>query len=75
MEPSQEVKTIRQDKWDKVLHPLLKKYHNHFKGKSVFDVINLDSAIKDVLAEPYTGTFIHKEHFDLLWIQDIHKRL
>jgi len=40
---------------------LLKKYHNHFEGKSVFDEINLDGAIKDVLAEPYTGTFVYRE--------------
>jgi len=44
------------------------------EGKSVFDTISLDDAIEDVLAKPYTSTFVHKEHFDLLWIQDIHKR-
>ncbi|CAG8449373.1 18925_t:CDS:2, partial [Acaulospora morrowiae] len=71
---SSETKTIRKDKWDKDLQPLLKKYQAHFEGKTVFNTILLDSAIEDVLAKPYTGTFIHKEHFDLIWIQDIHKR-
>ncbi|CAI2192534.1 18232_t:CDS:10, partial [Funneliformis geosporum] len=74
LEPSSETKTIRQNKWDKDLQPLLKKYQAHFEGKSVFDIILLDSAIEDVLARPYTGTFMHKEHFDLIWIQDIQKR-
>ncbi|CAG8617261.1 15527_t:CDS:2, partial [Acaulospora colombiana] len=47
LEPSSETKTIRQDKWDKDLQPLLKKYQAHFEGKSVFDIISLDSAIED----------------------------
>ncbi|CAG8613746.1 16494_t:CDS:2, partial [Funneliformis caledonium] len=45
------------------------------ENKSVFDVISLDSTIEDVLEKPYVRPFIHKEHHDLLWIQDIYKRL
>ncbi|CAG8744165.1 4838_t:CDS:2, partial [Funneliformis caledonium] len=31
LEPSNETQKIRQNKWDKVLQPLLKKYNNHFE--------------------------------------------
>ncbi|CAG8696458.1 1860_t:CDS:10, partial [Ambispora leptoticha] len=74
-EPSCEIKKIRLNKWEKVLQPLLKKYQAHFENKSAFDTISLDDAIKDILAVSYTGIFVHKEHFDILWIQDVYKRL
>ncbi|KAF0397929.1 hypothetical protein F8M41_009896 [Gigaspora margarita] len=57
---------------------LLKKiwnsYQAHFENKSAFDTISLDDAIKDILAVPYTGIFVHKDHFDILWVQDVYKR-
>ncbi|CAG8659544.1 23937_t:CDS:10 [Cetraspora pellucida] len=74
LEPSQKIKTIRLDKWEKVLIPLIQKYQTHLENKSVFDVISLDSTIEDVLEKPYVRPFIHKEHHDLLWVQDIYKR-
>ncbi|CAJ0877934.1 22159_t:CDS:10 [Entrophospora sp. SA101] len=74
LEPSGKVKTIRLNKWENVLQPLIQKYQTHLENKSVFDVISLDGTIENVLEKPYIGTFIHKEHYDLLWIQDIYKR-
>ncbi|CAG8642875.1 73_t:CDS:10, partial [Paraglomus brasilianum] len=74
-ESSCEIKKIRLNKWEKDLQPLLKKYQAHFENKSAFDTISLDDAIKDILVVPYTGIFVHKEHFDILWIQDVYKRL
>ncbi|CAG8788328.1 23699_t:CDS:2 [Gigaspora margarita] len=75
LEPSQKIKTIRLDKWEKVLIPLIQKYQTHLENKSVFDVISLDSTIEVVLEKPYVRPFIHREHHDLLWVQDIYKRL
>ncbi|CAG8680869.1 9543_t:CDS:10, partial [Funneliformis caledonium] len=74
LEPSEKIKTIRLDKWEKVLIPLIQKYQTHLENKSVFDVISLDSTIEDVLEKPYVRPFIHREHHDLLWVQDIYKR-
>ena len=68
LEPSEKIKTIRLDKWEKVLIPLIQKYQTHLENKSVFDVISLDSTIEDVLEKPYVRPFIHKEYHDLLWI-------
>ncbi|RHZ81626.1 hypothetical protein Glove_117g23 [Diversispora epigaea] len=75
LEPSDKSKTIRLEKWKKIINPLVQKYQLHFESKSVFDVISLSDTIEVVLEKPYTGKFIHKEHYDLIWIQDIYKRL
>ncbi|CAH1771341.1 11973_t:CDS:2, partial [Entrophospora sp. SA101] len=74
---SKSEKRILKDIWNSVLYcllPLIQKYQTHLENKSVFDVISLDGTIENVLEKPYIGTFIHKEHYDLLWIQDIYKR-
>ncbi|RIA84585.1 hypothetical protein C1645_832040 [Glomus cerebriforme] len=57
---------------EKDLIPLIQKYQTHLENRSVFDVISLDSTIEDVLEKPYVRPFIHKEHYDLLWVQDIY---
>ncbi|CAG8617785.1 14151_t:CDS:2, partial [Funneliformis mosseae] len=33
-----------------------------------------ENTIEDVLEKPYVRPFIHREHHDLLWVQDIYKR-
>ena len=63
------------EKWKKIINPLIQKYQLSLENKSVFDVISLSDIIEVVLEKPYTGNFIHKEHYDLIWIQDIYKRL
>jgi hypothetical protein len=75
LEPSENAKTFRLDKWEKELIPLIQRYQTHLENKSVFDVISLDSTIEDVLEKPYIGPFNHQEHYDLIWVQDIYKRL
>ncbi|CAG8455452.1 11466_t:CDS:2, partial [Ambispora leptoticha] len=75
LEPSDKSKTIRFEKWKKIINPLVQKYQLPLENKSVFDVISLSDIIEVVLEKPYTGNFIHKEHYDLIWIQDIYKRL
>ncbi|CAG8615431.1 8372_t:CDS:10 [Diversispora eburnea] len=74
LEPSDRSKTIRFEKWKKIINPLVQKYQPHLESKSVFDVISLSDTIEVVLEKPYTGKFIHKEHYDLIWVQDIYKR-
>ncbi|CAG8818625.1 2128_t:CDS:2, partial [Dentiscutata erythropus] len=74
LEPSDQSKTIRLEKWKKNINPLVQKYQSHLESKSVFDVISLSDTIEVILEKPYTGKFIHKEHYDLIWVQDIYKR-
>ncbi|CAG8601202.1 5637_t:CDS:10 [Diversispora eburnea] len=76
LEPLKEdFKTIRQDKWNQVIKPLVKKYQKNLEPKSLFDDFPLDLAIDEVTERPYTGTINYKEHHDLLWVQEIYKRL
>ncbi|CAG8743496.1 17876_t:CDS:2, partial [Cetraspora pellucida] len=67
LEPSDQSKTIRLEKCKKNINPLVQKYQSHLESKSVFDVISLSDTIEVVLEKPYTGKFIHKEHYDLIW--------
>ncbi|CAJ0889043.1 5338_t:CDS:10 [Entrophospora sp. SA101] len=76
LEPSKENhKTIRQEKWNAVIKPLVKKYQKNLVPKSVFDDFPLDLAIEEITERPYTGTFNYREHHDSLWVQDLYKRL
>ncbi|CAJ0627188.1 13315_t:CDS:10 [Entrophospora sp. SA101] len=68
LEPSKENhKTIRQEKWNAVIKPLVKKYQKNLVPKSVFDDFPLDLAIEEITERPYTGTFNYREHHDSLW--------
>ncbi|GBB99933.1 hypothetical protein RclHR1_03690006 [Rhizophagus clarus] len=73
-ESKKNFKTTRQDKWDEIIKPLIKKYQKSLVPKSVFDDFPLDLAIEVVTERPYTGTFNFKHHHDLLWVQDLYKR-
>ncbi|CAJ0923665.1 4926_t:CDS:10 [Entrophospora sp. SA101] len=76
LEPSKENhKTIRQEKWNAVIKPLVEKYQKNLVPKSVFDDFPLDLAIEEITERPYTGTFNYREHHDSLWVQDLYKRL
>ncbi|CAH1761852.1 13162_t:CDS:10 [Entrophospora sp. SA101] len=75
LEPSKKNhKTIRQEKWNAVIKPLVKKYQKNLVPKSVFDDFPLDLAIEEITKRPYTGKFNYREHHDSLWVQDIYKR-
>ncbi|CAH1769605.1 15656_t:CDS:2, partial [Entrophospora sp. SA101] len=68
LEPSKENhKTIRQEKWNAVIKPLVEKYQKNLVPKSVFDDFPLDLAIEEITERPYTGTFNYREHHDSLW--------
>ncbi|KAF0380396.1 hypothetical protein F8M41_012162 [Gigaspora margarita] len=53
---------------------LSQEYQTYLENRSAFDVISLDNTIKDVLEKLYVRPFIHREHHNLLWVQDIYKR-
>ncbi|CAG8680975.1 16168_t:CDS:10 [Funneliformis caledonium] len=60
-------------KWEEIIKPLLNTYGGAFiEPKSMFDdvLMNLDI----VMEKPYNGVFNYKQHYILLWVQDLYKR-
>nr|CAG8619539.1 12036_t:CDS:10 [Entrophospora candida] len=60
-------------KWEEIIKPLLNTYGGAFiEPKSMLDdvLMNLDI----VMEKPYNGVFNYKQHYILLWVQDLYKR-
>jgi len=80
MEPSAEGKenTVRRSRWEKSIKPLIEKYAPAVErnSKSVFDDDDDEPRSTKVVFEmPFEGEFALKKHYDMLWTQDIYRRL
>ncbi|CAG8535130.1 16099_t:CDS:2, partial [Funneliformis mosseae] len=79
MEPSAEEKenTMRRSRWKKSIKPLIEKYASAVErnSKSVFDDDDEPRSTKVVFEMPFEGEFALKKYYDMLWTQDIYRRL
>jgi hypothetical protein len=52
---------------------LVNKYSSAVEVKSVFD--EEESSLETIFEKPFEGRLVFKTHYDLLWMQDVYKRL
>nr|CAG8707163.1 11213_t:CDS:2 [Entrophospora candida] len=72
-EPSAEEKlnTVRRSKWGSIKQ-LINKYTSAVKLGSIFDE---ELPTDTIFERPFEGKLVFRTHYDLLWIQDVYKRL
>lgn len=79
MEPSveEELNTVRKQKWEKIIEPLVNKYSSAVekRSESIFDEDNRSASTEAVFEKPFEGKFDFIKHYDLLWVRDIYQRL